>query len=299
MVQTTCWPIAPLSHWSKGQDGTAYGGDPRSQLEFPVIDLRFVPNRDRPIYQTALAHRVAAQQSIPVVAIAQSLQQYMLRAVASLPSLSVEHAPWGQGPYLSLQNCQFRTTSSHYLQCELGDRAIALWLQAWLESSVQSACSPASNAQSAFDPDPRALFQLQYTHARCCSLLRQAAQARLITLQPRSPVPRLRATAIPWLDAQGQLYTHTRPERALIHCLFTVFDSFDPTAALSLQQTWQLAQSLAQATQAVHQHCQLFGAMQAESRDRGHAYLGLMAITQQVFYHLLEEKFYCVAPTEL
>jgi DALR anticodon binding domain len=105
------------------------------------------------------------------------------------------------------------------LYAEFSTESLTQWLQSLLTirpylQLERSNSKPPSTIANGISPDP-ALFELQYAHARCCSLLELGQKAQLIQLTNNnlslsSPNP------VPWQTSQGILQFQTESERQLL-----------------------------------------------------------------------------------
>jgi DALR anticodon binding domain len=156
--------------------------------------------------------------------------------------------------------------------------------------------------------------QLQYAHARCCSLLRLASSDP--SLDPSLDyclAPQLEsrlATEVSWLDSQQQLWLQDPREKNLL-ALLAQFP-----ASLSADRCWRgnywgetweqhcliawpastrhLIQVLSQWVEAFEQfyrHCRIFSEIKTQQPALALARLGLIAILQKIFIFLNETLF--------
>ncbi len=192
---------------------------------------------------------------------------------------------------------QITITSSGLIEFQLTVQVIAAWLQ-------QMTQTPLSTENLSFSSEGNlSEFALQYSHARCCSLLRLAHRDRMITLaEPdfltASPSGLfINPNPIPWLDCDGKLHFNHHTEHQLIWQLFTTLDacytSFD-------QRVWKnKADLLSQAFQAFYSQCRIWGEVKLKTPERSQARLGLIGVTQLILQFILQEKLNRIAPLEL
>jgi hypothetical protein len=108
-----------------------------------------------------------------------------------------------------------------WLYAEFSPESLAQWFQAALtlkpRLEVQETSTPTSPRAIAtgISADPQ-LFELQYAHARCCSLLNLGQQAQLIQLADDNSFRLKSPNPIPWQTAQGELRLQTESERKLL-----------------------------------------------------------------------------------
>lgn len=184
------------------------------------------------------------------------------------------------------------------LRVELTDCAIATRLQQLtiyppnLVNDLQNTCGSLS------------LFNVQYTHARCCSLVCLAVRDHRITL--KKPIDVNSAALfcvcannpITFLDAQRQLLCSHATEQALIVQLLTAFDCLDGAIA-SLVIDWEkIAVNVSYAWQKFYAACRVWGEPKA-NQHLVPARLGLTIVTQTCLRLLLNDKLGILAPQEL
>ena len=180
---------------------------------------------------------------------------------------------------------------------ELTDIGLANWLQQMIQIvPIDTQTSPS--------PDfPDSLFAVQYSHARCCSLLGRAHQEGLITLTPlegntTSILWRLsHPHDFPWLTPTQQLQFSHPAELALIIQLITIADCYCQTSS---NPNWkQLADNLSQTFQQFYSQCQIWGNVKQQTPQLAIARLGLVWITQWLLRLILQEQLNVIAPLEL
>ena len=192
--------------------------------------------------------------------------------------------------------------SSGWLNFYLDSEFIACWLersQLGIELNVRESNKSIYQKLKPLSQTPVNLFQVQYVHARCCSLLRLGAREKLITLsnnqqylgwqieQPRS---------IPWLDRDNRLWLQGFAEHNLLHQLLTVTDCWDNREVTN----WtKIALSLSQATAIFQGECRFLGEIKVKTPQKAIARLGLIALARYWLHQILCEKLQVAAPTTL
>ncbi len=254
-------------------------------------------------YLSAVPHQICAYANICAVAVANIL-------AAQISGYKSDRV-YSQIPAGLLDHIHIKATPSGYLEFRIGDGAIAQWLTSLTQPIASLFGSPALSSDPVTRSHPN-LFSIQHAHARCCSLLRIAAQRQIIGLnwleepshwQWAQPHP------ISWLTMEEQLHTCHASERQLIHQCFTVLDELpwrlDPlpeniqSLSLHSDRIATLAQDLAQAFHTMHRQCQVWGAVQNQGRDRLTAHLAIILVTQRLLYGLLQIGLGAIAPAEL
>ncbi len=183
------------------------------------------------------------------------------------------------------------------IQFQLTDQGLAVWLQKF------SQMPPSESAFVKFDTVYQTFFAIQYSHARCCSLLRLADRDRIITLHSssRETTPTifslLTPNPIPWCDQGGNLRLVHIAERQLISQLLTTLDA---RCNCGRQPQWdKLANRLSQAFQDFYAQCRIWGEVKRDTPELAQARLGLILITQSILRFMLQEKLGAIAPPEL
>ena len=194
---------------------------------------------------------------------------------------------------------------SGIIQFELTDLALAVWLQRLAQTALPL---PESQILSPVVPVDR-LFPIQYSHARCCSLLRMAHRDRIIAIVEfdRAPTPQIWSLSapnpIPWLDEDGRLRLVHPAEYNLISQLLAVLDSLAPIIEQYNDEKpvnyLKLANSLSEAFQTFYSQCRIWGEVKIETPKLAQARLGLVLATQSLLRFILEDLLNAVAPLEL
>ena len=131
---------------------------------------------------------------------------------------------------LCCPNFTVKVTTAGIIEFELTDTGLAIWLQRLAQTKLPV---PESRISSPV-VDADRLFPIQYSHARCCSLLRMAHRDRLISIaQPDvATAPQIWSLTapnpIPWLDKGDRLRLIHPAECNLISQLIAVLDNLAP-----------------------------------------------------------------------
>jgi len=191
------------------------------------------------------------------------------------------------------------------IELELTDAGLAVWLQRLAQIPLPL---PESRILSPVVCADR-LFPIQYSHARCCSLLRMAHRDRLISIaQPDvATAPQIWSLAapnpIPWVDEGVRLRLIHPGDRSLISQLITVLDSLAPVIGNCRHEKpvnyLKIANSLSAAFQIFYSQCRIWGEVKTETPKLAQARLGLVLATQSLLRFILEELLNAVAPVEL
>ncbi|MBW4690779.1 MAG: hypothetical protein KME27_03330 [Lyngbya sp. HA4199-MV5] len=246
-----------------------------------TVPIKRVGKATTLLYASAIAHQLAAPPD-QAATIAAQLVDTLKQDLANHPALSE-------------QGIAVHATAAGFIHFEVGDRAIAAWLDLLLTNALPQPSlptAPVSKIERQLMLKTPALFEVQHAHARCCSLLRLAHDEAFIHLElaasPKNwwfvnPSPLL------WLTSSHQLYFQHFVDRAL---LTQLFDAYDQLSAPFQRQTQasvlRSAQTVAHAFQAFHRAHPLWERVQEDSAMTL-ARLGLLMITQRVLHLLLRD----------
>jgi arginyl-tRNA synthetase len=249
------------------------------------IPLNRGKNRARVLYVSAIALKLAKTWQQTPQAIAAQLAETL--EPLCWPDFTVKAAPAG------------------IIELELTDAGLAIWLQRLAQIALPvpeyRILSPVVSADR--------LFPIQYSHARCCSLLRMAHRDRLIAIaQPDvTTAPQIWSLAapnpIPWVDEGDRLRLVHPAESNLISQLLTVLDNLSPIWEVENREKpvnyLKLANNLSEAFQTFYSQCRIWGEVKIEQPKLAQARLGLVLATQSLLRFILEELLNAVAPIEL
>ncbi|RUS96141.1 DALR anticodon-binding domain-containing protein [Trichormus variabilis] len=185
-----------------------------------------------------------------------------------------------------------------WIYVELAHLTLADWLHSITVENTE--LKSIENNCSIINTD-KLVFTIQYSHARCCSLLRLAHRERLIELVDNSLNFRdfQSAQSIPWLDDDQKLRLNQPDEVRLIQQLLKLVDDLVyPDAGISVN--WGKAGlKLSQAFDNFWCNCRIWGEVKINSWELAQARLGLLIATQLVLRSVLETKLGAFAPLEL
>lgn len=152
---------------------------------------------------------------------------------------------------------------------------------------------------------PAWIFPVQYSHARCCSLLRLAQQEQLISLTASHlelTPPQwqfLHPQRIPWLTPGGNLQLVDPAERYLVCQLLFTFDLYEDSSVQPAPHWQKLAINLSDRFQVFYRRCRIWGERKDGVPELAWVRLGLVLATQKILALVLTEKLAVLAPSEL
>jgi DALR anticodon binding domain len=192
-----------------------------------------------------------------------------------------------------------------FIHFELGDRAIAAWLDQRLVNTPFPQTflpAPMTERERQVIRQSAAIFEAQYAYARCCSLLRLAHRETLIRLEKLEEAPRYwqfdSTTSPHWFTADHFVLNH-HADRGLLLRLFEAFDCVsDPSPQRTPIAMARSAQAVSQAFQVFHRLHPLWRQTEKESAIVI-ARLGLLMATQRILYWLLAEGLHLTPALEL
>ncbi len=212
----------------------------------------------------------------------------------------------------SLDNLDPTPNSSHGMGCQdfivkiippglleftLGDQGVGTWLD-----HISQNPFPLPLLEKGCELTPK-LFPVQYSHARCCSLLRLAHRDKIIQLEDAeltlgSPFPQFRTPEqIPWLTTQEKLQLIHPSEYQLLTQLIEIVDHLE--ISFPIQRWEKLVIQLSDKFQEFYRDCRIWGEVKRDTPQLAQARLGLVWITRSLLHFLLQEKLAVQAPIEL
>jgi arginyl-tRNA synthetase len=252
------------------------GIDTADSQEIPV---NWIKNQTGVIYGSAIALKLASR-----------LHQSPLDLATSI-GLKFQTLNLDKSPEVTIQ-----VLPSGMLQFEFTDVGIA----AWLEQMIRHPWTPTPIQDRQILPDQ---FLIQYSHARCCSLLRLGDWDQLISLEESDLIATLplkikpNSPPIPWLNPQGKLqFTQSYEYQLLTQSVNLVALLF---CSASSQNWLKIADQFSQSFQQFYRYCQIWGEVKQNKPELAQARLGLVFITQFILKILLEEKLGIMAPLDL
>lgn len=263
----------------------------------PKINLSWNLKNNQITYIWAIALQLSAVQKLPAMHIA-TIMMHLIDTTAishAIPptKLSIENA-------VSSTSIVTHVAPPGLIYLELTDLTVGSWLQYFTINPprIEKYCSQKGSGASLS-------FTLQYTHARCCSVLQLAAQEGLITL--RSQVESAEnifpviseQTPISFLDSQQRLLCCHSTEQALIKQLLVLFDNLYYPSTESKAQWEKITLNLCQSWQNFYTHCRIWGEVKQNNLLLARARLGLTSLTQSLLAVFLNDKLGVYAPTEL
>jgi len=290
----------------------AIAADNRSLEEQNVpISLSQVNHPTCLCFSSPIALRLARTWQCPALEIAEQLVTCLKSRFAALAQ--------AEG---ALFDITLTFDSAAWIYCQPSDRCLAAWLQQIVNrppqlSSPDQRASLHSNGliTKAKHQDYQTFF-LQYTHARCCALIRLARSEGLLHLSEAVATPSVRICwpPIPWLKADQLQLVHPTEHRLMTQ-LFTFpsalaihppIEKIQQTALrftftipwpLPERQLWRQTKTLSDAFHHLHRDCQIWGSQ--TELGLAQARLGLVLATQSVLRLLLEDLLGIHAPLEL
>ncbi len=212
-------------------------------------------------------------------------------------------------PFDPLLGTSITVTTTGIIQFEVGDRAIAAWLDHLIANTLPlqwlPVTAPAPVATGAAQPsvlDSPALFAVQHAHARCCSLLRLAQREQLIQLDHLDAPPDQWQLAgrVSSFTAMAQPFDDHVADRRLIGQLVGAIDQLSDWSLPRTPRTvMRVAEAVAQAFQVYHSVHPLGRSRTTVRQTAAVEALGLVLATQRVLHILLQHGLSVGAATEL
>ena len=279
----------------------------REQLEWPyryekkleawtrmeIIPMKQVKDCGRVTYKSAIALKLFPALQQPAIYIATQLAEYC-REIVSL-----------QGKK-NVVDFEVEVISSGIIYLKLTDLSIANWLSYLISIPLQS---KKQKFQVNFDhqsAETTNLIPIQYTHARCCSLLRMGERDNLIALSATTPENHsqfcfiLSPKPIPWQKSNGKLQFLHHAEYELIAKIASTLDYIYCVSSTKKPINWEkVAHSLNTAFQTFYCQCRIWGKVKVETPNLAQARLALVLVTQALLKFLLEKRLGTKAPLEL
>ncbi|OKH57521.1 glutamate acetyltransferase [Scytonema sp. HK-05] len=290
-------------------------GQSRSITTEKKIPLSQGRDESKIIYISGIALQLSKSEKFPAIEIANGI---------------VSHISGNYDSYFKIQ-----VVSPGWIHLEVTHPLLAAWLQSIAVgtggvinskfkiakrpersegSNSKLRLSPSSPSSSSSSSSPSCsssvLFTAQYTHARCCSLLRLAIQEGLVqqgeanqddseSSKQRLLSSILTPNPIPWLNCDEKLRFNHPASYRLINELVRVVDSLGcPDLGTSLN--WEkAATALNRAFETFWCKCRIFSEVKTASPELAQARIGLVLATQSVLKFLLEEKLGIIAPYEV
>ncbi|MEC4985602.1 MAG: DALR anticodon-binding domain-containing protein [Oscillatoria sp. PMC 1068.18] len=185
-----------------------------------------------------------------------------------------------------------KVRESGWIEFQLSDRTLAFWLQQLVQTSLLPTCEP-------IKPKVENLFPIQYTHARCCSLLSLGHRQKLIDWDEQemrlvTPLP------VPWLNknqlSRLQFQLQHPAEQDLIIQLLDFGETVYSPCQTNLTK---IITRCSDALLRFDASCRIFGEVKTQTPQLAQARLGLVAATQKGLNWYLQELVGVSAPLEL
>lgn len=266
-------------------EASGWGNRPAGNLMPQAIPIKRISSATSIVYVCAIAHQLATYPD-QAATIAAQLVTAWNRDLASQPEPM-------------LQSITIQATSTGFLHFEVGDRAIAAWLDQLLANTQTLQplpTEPLAETERQLILQAPALFEAQHAYARCCSLLQLAHHESLIHLDQIEASPQnwqiqssefQSLARVPWLTPTDQLNVQHPVDRALIAQLLDAYDHlFDRSRQRTQMSVLRSAQAIAHAFQTFHRAHPLW----EKAYDDSAIFvtrLGLLMITQRVLHLLL------------
>ncbi|GET39142.1 DALR anticodon-binding domain-containing protein [Microseira wollei] len=269
-------------------------------LELQAIPLRAVKGETQVVYVSAIAPKLANPWKTAVTDIATLIAANLFCSDESNDSAT----------NAALQNFTVKVVPPGWIYLQLSDLGTAAWLQRLAQAPPWAGSGGAGEQGSRWVGEqvehyPRPLFDAQYAHGRCCSLLRLAHREGIIELAQVDPEirPLFRAIApnpIPWLDRDQKLRLVHPAESSLIFHLLTLLDHLYSLSPSRYRVDWEkAARTLSQEFLTFYSQCRIWGEVKTATPQLAQARLGLILATQPLLHLLLQDLLGVPAPLEL
>ncbi len=261
-------------------------------LELQAIPLRAVKGGKQVVYVSAIALKLANAWNKPVTDIATVIGANLLCGNESKD----------RATNAALQNFTVKVVAPGWIYLQLNDLGTAAWLQRLAQAPPGVGTLGVEEQMERY---PCPLFDAQYAHARCCSLLRLADREGMIELAQSDGEIRplfiaIAPHPIPWLDSDQKLRLVHPAESNLIFHLLTLLDDLYSLSPSRHRVDWKKsASNLSQVFLTFYSQCRIWGEVKTENPQLAQARLGLILATQPLLHLLLQDLLGVPAPLEL
>jgi arginyl-tRNA synthetase len=275
-------------------------------IKIENIPLQRIHDDEKVIYGSAIALKLASKYNLTALAIANQLATY-LEFTTDFNSSEI------------ILDFFIEVANGGWIYFHLNNSSIAVWLQHLLEIPKtlfnQFKISEVKNIElkRSFNT-----FSLQYTHARCCSLLRLGEQESLIKISSDNHQGKfyiVEPKPIPWLNSGliAKAFGNLAPaipasggmEFCSLHLIEQLLDLLDELSTTNLTSPQKatsrlisLTISLSEAMINFDRSCRILGQVKTHPQLT-QARLGLVAVTQSLLQFMLRDIFGISAPEEL
>ncbi len=271
-------------YWEKLEWSCSYEKKLEVSARMKVIPIKQAKDCGGVIYKSAIALKLAPVLQQSAIYIATELAKYCGEIV------NTEGRKY-------VVNFQVEVISSGIIYLGLTDLSIANWL-----SYLTSVPLKDDKQKFRVDVDYKScetinLFPIQYSHARCCSLLFMGEWDGLISVDRTTPenysqfwfIPT--SDSIPWQKSNGELQFLHDAEYELIAEIASTLDYIYCLSTTKKAINWvKVANSLSSAFQTFYRQCRIWGEVKVKTPKLAKARLGLVLVTQSLLRFLLEER---------
>ena len=271
------------------------------------IPLQRIHNDEKVIYGSAIALKLASKYKLAPVEIATQLATYL-------------ETTTDYNSNAKILDFFIEVSNSGWIYFNLTNSSIAVWLQHLLE--IPETLFHHFKIPEAKNIELKrsfSFFQIQYTHARCCSLLRLGEQEGLIQISRHNHQGKfyiVEPKPIPWLNSGLIAKVFENPAPALpvsrgmefcssLHLIEQLLDLLDELSTANLippqkatSRLLKLTISLSEAMINFDRTCRILGQVKTHPQ-LAQARLGLVAVTQPLLQLMLRDRFGISAPEEL
>ena len=280
-------------YWEKLEWSCSYEKKSVVWQRMEVIPIRQAKDCGGIMYKSAIALKLAPVLQQSAIYIATELAKYCRKIVNTEGKKDVV-------------NLHIEVISSGIIYMKLTDLSIANWLSYLISFPLKDNRQKFQVNVNHQSCEIINLFPIQYSHARCCSLLRMAEWDGLITLAPTNPENYSQfwliqtPDSIPWQKSNGQLQFLHHSEYELIGQIASTLDYIYCVSTTRKPINWvKVANSLNTAFQNFYRQCRIWGEVKVKTPKLAKARLGLVLVTQSLLRFLLEESLGGSAPIEL
>ncbi|MCP2732194.1 DALR anticodon-binding domain-containing protein [Limnofasciculus baicalensis] len=273
--------LKPLLQQLLGETIGLFG---RTQLNPKTISIHRLLHRNSVIYRSAIALKLSPLWQLPPDDIAHQLTAALL----TMPQDTIAI------------DFMVEVVSPGWIDFQLGDRSLATVLQQLIEIPL----SPSTPGNCLFSKDYN-LFPIQYTHARCSSLLRLGGSGTADAVSGGGEEGSREWNSGCRIGGVEKFFPDREGERlGFVHLaewdlIFQILDLLDVMSDSDQRSLVKRGFALCHAFDAFHRSCRIWGEVKIHQPQLTKARLGLVKVTQILLRSLLEDCFGVPALLEL